>query len=180
MEKNITVKELVEGYKKCGETVKNKYIAKNVKAEPYLPSVLKGVIADTIINNSCKDRNGNIQIDSFRRYSLTMYALIDNYTNIKIEPSQWVEDYDLMKSAGIFEEIINTIPSSEFSEMNTVIRMKYDDFMINLYDPRAYIERQVSKLTPYLSAFLDEVGANIKGKTDSGKLIDLKKDNKDL
>ena len=133
----ITVKEFVEGYNKCVDSLKKKY---------------------TDENGEIKFRKtDNIHVNSFVQYMLFVREVIEKYTNlICSDDTNFMADYDLLKSSGLLDklmigEIVNEkeipplIPASEISEIRTLIDMHKSDIMQNVYEPHAYISRQVER-----------------------------------
>ena len=156
----ITVKEFVEGYNKCVDSLKNRYIQEKLSIISYLPVNIKDAIAIVITDRTMfeqkkyTDENGetkfrktdNIHVNSFVQYMLFVREVIEKYTNLVwSNDGNYTADYDLLKSSGLLDklmigeiangkEIPPLIPASEKS-----------DIMQNVYEPHAYISRQVER-----------------------------------
>lgn len=167
----MTVKEFVEGYNKCVDSLKNRYIQEKLNVISYLPVSIKDTIAIVITDRTMfeqekyTDENGeikfrktdNIHVNSFVQYMLFVREVIEKYTNLVwSNDGNYTADYDLLKSSGLLDklmvgevvdrkEISSLIPASEISEIKTLIDMHKSDIMQNTYDPHAYISRQVER-----------------------------------
>ena len=91
----ITVKEFVEGYNKCVDSLKNRYIQEKLSILSYLPVNIKDAIAIIITDRTMfeqekyTDENGEIKFD----YNIQDGRCVT--TNAKM----------LLKMAGIVDEI---------------------------------------------------------------------------
>lgn len=166
----MTVKEFVEGYNKCVDSLKNRYIQEKLNVISYLPVSIKDAIAIVITDRTMfeqekTEENGeikfrktdNIHVNSFVQYMLFVREVIEKYTNLVwSNDGNYTADYDLLKSSGLLDklmvgevvggkEIPSLIPSNEISEIKTLIDMHKSDIMQNTYDPHAYISRQVER-----------------------------------
>ena len=166
----MTVKEFVEGYNKCVDSLKNRYIQEKLNVISYLPVSIKDAIAIVITDSMFKqekytDENGeikfrktdNIYVNSFVQYMLFVREVIEKYTNLVwCNDGNYTADYDLLKSSGLLDklmvgevvdrkEISSLIPASEISEIKTLIDMHKSDIMQNIYEPHAYVSRQIER-----------------------------------
>ena len=167
----MTVKGFVEGYNKCVDSLKNRYIQEKLNVISYLPVSIKDTIAIVITDRTMfeqekyTDENGeikfrktdNIHVNSFVQYMLFVREVIEKYTNLVwSNDGNYTADYDLLKSSGLLDklmvgevvdrkEIPSLIPASEISEIKTLIDMHKSDIIQNTYDPHAYISRQIER-----------------------------------
>lgn len=177
----ITVKEFVEGYNKCVDSLKNRYIQEKLSIISYLPVNIKDAIAIVITDRTMfeqekyTDENGktkfrktdNIHVNSFVQYMLFVREVIEKYTNlIHSDEANFMTDYDLLKSSGLLDklmigEIVNgkeippLIPISEISEIRTLIDMHKSDIMQNMYESHAYISRQVERFGTLINTLVE-------------------------
>ena len=141
MDKIITVKEFVDGYKKQTDDVTNKkekYIKKFV-GNNYVNYATKLSVADQIVQLSSTNQvdgqvNGQIKINSSLRYLLYVFNLIDLYTNITVDFSNILEEYDLLEEQGLVDELIRLMPQREVTSFETILKMVFDDFIQNNYE----------------------------------------------
>lgn len=145
-EKRIDLYNLVKEYnKRSSIKLKKEFLKVVVKTKPYLNYGKKMFLADTIINTSCL-KDGNVHIDSCKKYILYIYTLIKYYTNIDIKENQLLIQYDLLDEFGLVEEILELIPEKEIVTFKTILEMKQDDLMTNRYGTHAYITEQVERV----------------------------------
>ena len=157
MDKNITVENLVKLYDE-DKTADKKNFYSQLKVEKYVPFLQKAEIAKKIVESTCLNDNGYIELNSPLKYMLYCRTVVDVYTNIKL--SNKVEDelddnaigllmvaeFDALNSRGLFETIFNKIPEKELNEFNTVMDMATNDIMANKYEPHAYFGNLVDRI----------------------------------
>lgn len=161
MEKTMDIIAFVGGYDKCANgTAKDAYINRTLKVENYISYMRKMDEATKIVNASSyqviidEDGNakrGNIRINSPIRFALTIMSMVDLYTNISIDVSKFLEEFDMLNRFGLVEKIMAKIPESENAEFNTIVSMTYDDLMTNENEIHRFIESQVQRVTDVLS-----------------------------
>lgn len=172
----ITIKKFVEEYNKCdSDNAKERYIKNNLKIIPYLSFVTKSTLASKIMDISMyeyesfadkdetikRKKTGNIKADSVIQYLLFYRIVIENYTNLKIETEGFYEEYDLLNQANLIDKIMQQIPEKEIDELKTIIDMKKNDIMINVYDTHNYISRQINNFSTIISSTLKPALDNI-------------------
>lgn len=125
----IKMTDLYDGYQKA--SVKDAYLRKYIEIRTYVPFSVKAINANNIIKNSCVNKEGEIWIDSVKRFYLTAQSIIALYTNIECDPKRWLNDYDLLVSSGIYNSILSNIPAEEREAYENIIGMAYDDLITN-------------------------------------------------
>lgn len=201
----MTVKEFVGGYNKCVDSLKKRYIEEKLNVISYLPISIKDAIAIVITDRTMfeqekyTDENGetnfrktdNIHINSFVQYMLFVREVIEKYTNLVwSNDGNYTADYDLLKSSGLLDklmvgeiiggkEIPSLIPASEISEIKTLIDMHKSDIMQNVYEPHAYVSRQVERFGTLANITIEPlmklIEQKIEGipKEDINKVVEL-------
>lgn len=172
MDKNLTVKEFVEGYKKTTNTDKSKYLKTKLTTLDYLPTMDKIIAAQNLIkstsyavistgntteNNDELIRTNRIHINSPMRYILYVMTVVDRYTNIEVDFNAVMGEYDLLNSNSLVEVIFDKIGKKETTEMSTIIDMTLNDFMENEYETHNFITRQLNGLSGSLEKVVDVV-----------------------
>lgn len=149
VEKNISVLDFVAEYNKCGnKALREDFIRHKLNVNTYVAVIMKKVMADKIIAMSCHDGNGAVKVDSFKRYILETYALINSYTNLVVDEKSWMEQYTALDEAGLISIILGKIPEKEVESFHTIVKMAYDDMMTNEYEIHAFVMNVISKLLP--------------------------------
>lgn len=173
MEKNITVKQFVDSYTKLTNDTTKQTLLDSIKTVDYMDYSLVTYYANQILANSCFDENGNIHIDSCKKYLMTVFTLINAYTSIKCTPENWVEEYDLLNKNGLLPIIIARIPDNAVKDLENFLQMKFDDLMTNSYEGHAFINQLFSKLLPSLTnsiGSLSDAATNFIENFDEAKL----------
>lgn len=172
MEDKITIKNFVDGFKKCEtDSSAERYIKKNLKVVPYLSFITKKTLADKLVDISIYEyedyndvdgtikrrKTGRTKVDSVIQYLLFCRMIIENYTNLEIETDGFFEEYDLLNSCGLMDTIMQSIPEKEITEFKTIIDMTKSDAMINNFDVHNYISNQIERIVAVASTTLEPV-----------------------
>ena len=145
-ENGITIDELIENYsKRATAKMKEEYLRTAIKVVPYIGYGTKIFLADSIIKASCL-KDGQIYVDSCKKYLLYIFALIDTYTNIELDTANWMFQYDELDSLGLIEPILELIPEKETVTFRTILDMKLDDLMTNKYGVYNFISDQTNRI----------------------------------
>ena len=182
MDKIITVKEFVDGCKKQTDDVTNKkekYIKKFV-GNNYVNYATKLSVADQIVQLSSTNQvdgqvNGQIKINSSLRYLLYVFNLIDLYTNITVDFSNILEEYDLLEEQGLVDELIRLMPQREVISFETILKMVFDDFIQNNYENHDFISNQVQRIVDIFTATTSPLIEKIKEKVENMTEEDIDK-----
>ena len=180
MEK-IGIKKFIEEYEnRATDRLKEEYLKDYLEVKKYIPFVLKDALATSIANATCfetiekkdidgnvsRERTGRIKVNSISRRLLFYRCLIEQYTNLSVETDGFHEEYDLLKSSGVLDQIIKLIPENEAGEFAQIIDMKVSD-TISYYDsPQKFVSDQVERfgtligvtLNPFLEKIADQLG----------------------
>lgn len=145
--KKVTVEEFIKKYNQFTSTeLKCNYVKSMVDENKYIDYLVKVKYAQDIISISCLDENGNIKLNSPKKYSLYIYTIIDLYTYIEIPENKWNECLDLLEKNNLLEVIMTAISKSEIKRFDTILKMCQDDLMINNYEIQGYISRNIENL----------------------------------
>lgn len=172
-ENGITVDDLIGNYlKRSSEKLRMEYLKAVIKPVKYVNYLTKCYLAEKIVNKTCLDGNGNVHIDSCRRYFLTTFMILDTWTNIEINSSNFADEYDRLDSVGLIEPIFELIPEKEREQFNLILKMKQDDLITNKYEIHGFITDQLTTAYPEMKKLLEPV---IEKLTDKIETLDEKK-----
>ena len=172
MENKISVKEFCEGYKKIVlDKDQERYIKKNLKVKPYIPFIMKEVIANNLAEISMfeyevfvdengqkkKRKTGYVKISSSMYYLFFCRAVIESYTNLTIESEGFYDEYDMLNELGLMDEITKSIPEKELKELKMICDMKKNDVIFNNATPEAYVSQQVERFASISSFTLKTI-----------------------
>ena len=177
----INVNDFVNRYNKFNTaTAKESYLKTAVKFVDYMNFEIVEVLCDQILANSCMDKNGNVKVDTCKKYLMYIYTIFDQYTNIAVHSDKWLEEFNLLSKAGLVEAVCQLMPESLITTLDSVLKMKTDDMMTNYYEPHAFISNQIIKYVPMIHGVIDkflEGVEKISKEVDWGGFIEaLKKD----
>ena len=158
MEKNITVENLIEKYEGFkSDSAKEAYLNQIIKFVDYIDFEVVQVICDGILINSCIDKNGEIKIDSCKKYLMYVYSIFDQYTNIEIDSTNWMKQFNMLYKNGLVDKVCKLMPERLMTTLDSVLKMKSDDMMTNYYEPHAFIKNQVVKYVPLVHKIIDKM-----------------------
>lgn len=158
----MTIKEFCDGYNKLATQLQDKYIKDNIKIKKYVPFLTKVTYAENLARVSMVDHeSGNIHVNSAAGYLRFIRAVIELYTDLKIENPAFYEEYDMLKSSGVLDKLMigeekvpPIIPMSELAEFKDLVTMAKSDVMTNKATTRAFIESQVDRFAMLTSGVL--------------------------
>ena len=172
-----TVADFCKKYNEANiEQVKQTLIEK-VMNPHYVPYEMKITICEKIIENSYykKNNDGKIEklyVNSPVQYMLYHLNIVNQYTNIKIDFSKALEEFNLLNGCGLLDAILNYIPEREMKEFRMILDMVENDVMQNEYEIHAFISNQVERFAELFGHIskpaldmLNEVLKNMDAKT---------------
>ena len=134
----MRVNELVEGYKKVGD--KDGYLKRHIKVKEYVPFIEKATQAEALAKiTTLKD--GRVNVNTPARFYLTYLRMIAMWTDVQIDFSDGVAQFDLLDENGLVDKIVlEMIPERERDMFSSLIDMSSNDLMTNRYDVHAYVD----------------------------------------
>ena len=163
MEK-IGIKTFCEEYSKRIDSLKEQYIKDNLKITPYVPYVVKGSLADSLLKITMVDEDGNVRVNSYVEYLLLTRIFIEQCTNLEVETEGFFEEYDALKKSGLFDLLFiwtddkpPLIPYAEMEEFKFIINEKKKDIMTNKYEIHSFIKEQVERFGKLANVTLNPI-----------------------
>lgn len=155
-EKKIGIDELIKGLEsKRSQEARDRYLTSKIKTIDYINFEVLTVIADSIVANSMFDKDGNIKIDSCKKYLLYVYSILNVFTNIDVHEDKWMQEYNKLNKSNLIEVIVGMIPERTVNEFDSILKMKSDDLITNYYSINAYIDRKLIQLYPVINKGID-------------------------
>lgn len=164
MSEKIDVFEFVEKYNSVSE--KQRLLDETVPKDTYVDYLVKQKYARDILTVSCLDSNGNIKLNSCKKYMLYVYTVFTLYTNIDISENKMVLAFDALDRYKLIDIILAEIPEAELNTFNTVLQMCQDDMMTNNYEIHGYINRNIENITAEFSKVLAPIVSSLSKKLD--------------
>ena len=159
-EKKLDFDTFIKEYnKRATQNLKDKYLKDHVVVKKYIPWQVKLIMCETINSKSNYDDDGNIRIDSFKKYILYVYNMISEWTNIGVDATNWGMQFNQLEESGLTEKILALIPVEELERMKTILKMQNDDFISNSYCVPAILNNMfslVKMVAPEFSKALHE------------------------
>lgn len=150
MDKKYTVKDFYKKYNSAEADKTKEVLIKNVMNAHYVPYENKITICEKIVENSYYktiEKNGanikKLHINSPAQYMLYCLWLVEQYTNIKVDFKNGLEEFNLLNKSELLDIIISNIPERELKEFRMILDMIENDVMQNEYEIHAFISNQV-------------------------------------
>ena len=176
MNKDFNVKSFVEEYEKCSNNDdKTKFLKNKLKTEKYIPYDDKLTMAKNIVNHSSYamvkedgilKKTDRVALNSPMRYILFVMTVVDKYTNIEVNFTNIMPDFDALNFNSLIEIIFEKVGDKEVAEFNTVVEMVLNDFMANKYQFKNYIDDTLLKISGLVEKCAPLID-NITSKLDS-------------
>lgn len=177
--KRVDIEEFIKKYNSYkSESAKDNYLKTTITPTGYHDFAVVCVEADGIIKSSFYDKNGDLHIDSIRKYINYVFTILRYYTNIDVDESNFMHEYDALSEYGLIDKIVKIIPEDYIKTLDSVISMKTQDVMTNEYEIHSYINKQLTKLYPHIGNALDksiEILNNLIKNMESKKFQELLK-----
>ena len=155
--RKITVNELIAKYNlKRSDEEKYKYLQDTIDIVQHVDYSNIIALADMIVERSCLDKNGNLNVDSCMKYMLYVYTLIDKYTNVVADASNWSYEYDQLEKYGLIDFIISMIPEREVNKLNKTVSMKTADLIENNNNIYNFLSKRFEELKPFIGENLNK------------------------
>ncbi len=161
--KKITVTKFIAQYNKLEGKAKEVYL-KDSLIKTYMNYLDKVAIAQTIITLSCvNQKNKKVEINSAKRYVLSIMFLINSYTNISVDFDKLYTDFDALNKNGLIERFMNNsigfeiIPTKELTEFQMILDMTMNDFMTNKYESHNFFVELVEIIASALNGKIDSM-----------------------
>lgn len=160
------------------EKLREEYLNKHLQVKSYLPFLTKDAIAQSVVNASVykyedyvddngetkRRRTDEIKLNSVAKRLLFVRSIIENYTNLECETEGFYEEYDELVQSGLIDILMiskesrpSLIPQNEITEIDYFIGLKTDDAIANLYEPHAYVNKQLDKLIALINTAFEPV-----------------------
>ena len=180
-EKKIELDWLISKYNSFrSDEAKKVFLEKTIKTVTYTNFEVVCGYADIIIAQSMFNKNGDILMDSCKKYLLYIYTLIAFYTNLNVHANNWTKEFNTICRYGLLDEIIKLIPESERVTLEAVLEMKTGDANINYYNIQNWFTKKLGDFYPYIAKGLDNFLNNSQGfleNLDEDKIIQFFKNN---
>lgn len=158
--KKITVEEFVSAYKSRSAEKSQEALIKTHIVNRYVPYEEKCNICQKIVDSTMKIEKGNAVIfhqDTTARYMLYCLKMIDLYTDIFIDFKKSLDCFNALDQYDLLDAIIKEVPHSECEKINTILKMKVDDFRENERSTASYMSKLFRRVAYTIDTFTEIV-----------------------
>jgi len=157
-EKKIELDWLISKYNSFrSDEAKKVLLEKTIKTVTYTNFEVVCGYADIIIAQSMFNKNGDILMDSCKKYLLYIYTLIAFYTNLNVHANSWTKEFNLICRYELLDKIIELIPESERNTLEAVLEMKANDARVNYYNVQNWLTKKLGDFYPYMAKGIDSL-----------------------
>ena len=153
MSKQMTVKEFIKKYDVLTSKELKDNLLKSVVKNIYVAYEHKVAICEKIVESSyyvkIKDKDDKerkkMHINSPINYMLYCLNIVNNYTNIEIDFTNSLEEFNLLNGSECLDIIYSYIPERELKEFRMILDMVESDVIQNEYETHAFINNQIER-----------------------------------
>lgn len=164
MEKKITVADFVKGYTQISNDKNKEMFIKKHFVDKYIPYEEKCSICKRIIDASMTTDVAGKKVfrqDTTARYMLYSLNIIDLYTDITIDYTKALEQFNLLDKYNLIDVLYLNIPGSDKQKMDTILQMKLDDYYENERSTTGFIEKVYNRFSSVVKEFVERFNENI-------------------
>jgi hypothetical protein len=168
----MTIKIFIEEFKnkkvmntQISPNAVSEYLQKTLEIKDYIPFNTKKQIAEMVVEQNSSVENGIVKIDSVGQFVSFIVAMLVAHTNLEINISDPIVDYDALSEAGLLEPIIAQFEKS-YAESEVILKMVAADALAD-NNLNAVVAR-------FLDGILDKLDGVSDGFKDMIEGIDLK------
>lgn len=147
-----TVENFCKKYNETNIEKSKEALIEKVMNPHYVSYEMKITICEKIIENSYykkEEKDGiktrKLHINSPAEYMLYCLYLVKQYTNIEVDFSKALEEFNLLNECDLIDIIYKNIPEKEVKEFRKILDMVESDVMMNEYETHAFISNQVER-----------------------------------
>lgn len=152
----MRVKEFCEGFEsKTTDNAKTKYVRDNINIVQYVPIQEKIKYAEmiTVASNMPK---GEVKLNSPIQYILQTVYIVKVWTDLEVDETVFLEEYDFLKKSGVLPVLSSFIPADELEEFASLVSMMKTDMMDNNLSFSPAWDRNVKRVIDIVMALLPE------------------------
>ena len=154
MEKKYTVKDFCKKYNELKNEQAQITLVKSVMNNHYVPLENKVTVCQKIAESAfySKTENNGKVVKKLKAYSPAHYMnfhlyMVNEYTNIDIDFSNSLEEFNILNKNRLFSLIISLISSVELTEFQELLNMVENDLITNEYEVHSFISKQVERFS---------------------------------
>ena len=145
-----TVKKICKKYNETNVEQTKQALIEKIMNPHYVPYEMKITVCEKIIENSYYKKNNDgenkkLHINSPAQYMLYCLWLVKQYTNIEVDFSKSLEEFNMLNENELIDIIFSNIPERELKEFRMILDMVENDVIQNEYEMHAYISNQIER-----------------------------------
>lgn len=152
MEHKISFNDFIKKYDSYqSKEAQKKYVESIIITNQYVDYLVKVNYAKNILNTACLNKDGNIHMNSCKKYILYVYTILTLYTYLDISEKEAVLCYDELEKRNLVAYIMDGISKFELTSFDTILNMCTDDLITNNYEIHGFINRKVESYKPLIT-----------------------------
>lgn len=152
----MNVNDFITGFNEAND--KEKYIRKHIKTY-YVNYEDKITEAEKIIRMSNEKEINNekvFMINSATRYLLFILAVIKLYTDIEIDNTNAMLQFNILEKYGVID-LLPSVIGIDYERFSTVLGMIHDDYMVNNRELVSYLENKSKVFVEVINDLYDAI-----------------------
>lgn len=148
----MDIGKFIDEYSKLkDDSAKERLVSKHV-ITTYLPYTQKIGEARKILEMSCYNQDNHLfSINTPVRYMLFIMSIVKNYTDLEFSTENGPEQFDLIERYDVTEMLTRVI-QDDYERFEVVLKMMFDDLMINERSTTSFIENKMTVIAEALEA----------------------------
>lgn len=151
----MDIGKFIDEFVKCKDDTSKSRLVKRHIVKDYISYATKIDEAKRIIRFSSfiKDEKGkeHFVLDSPTRYLLRTICIIRSYTDLEFDAVNSSEQFDLLDKHNVMGYVEEAI-GDDCVKFDTILKMVYDDMMINERSLASFVEKKLDVLTAVIEA----------------------------
>ena len=136
---------------------KEKFVNKAI-VKSYMPYEEKISRCTRVIKNTTfkKINDKNVYWENTpAQFMLFIGEIIDYYTTIEVDFTNWLEDFNILEEANLIDIIISFLPQNDYNKLQKVFTMIAQDYHENLRSIPSYFDTKLEAISILLKKFED-------------------------
>lgn len=180
----MTIKQFVEEFKNkkvqnthAAPNAVEKYLKETLNVKEYISFADKRELCRGVLDASCTQTNGVVEMDSVSRYILFTVAMLTTYTDLEFgndDDLDTIDEYDLLCQSGLLNSVIGVI-GDEYGVCNNLLNMMMADIDANNNNMAVVIGRAADRLLNIIDGFATVLSGKVEEMNLDLSQIDIEK-----
>lgn len=180
----MKIREFVNEF--IGQKIKNtqmnpnaveNFIREKLEIKKYLPFEKKRELCAKVLDASCTQNGGIVEVDSVSRYILFTITMLAKYTNLEFESTDdedAIDQYDMLCQNGLINPILEIIVD-EYTTCNNILNMMMTDIDANNNNVAVVLDKALQKVLGSIDGLIGALSDKVEELQLDFSQIDIEK-----